>query len=87
MWVYKRGLLVLHLQAHAGNIESARTTDAAPVASSYCHGQFLSMEWQPRICTLLERSRTLAEFLSMLEDRNYHVDTRPPSIRTRGWVR
>jgi hypothetical protein len=89
-WVYKRGQLVLIFNSNAGvfvptrgplhpDAEQDGVTDPCPFAS----GQYLSVEWEPRIRVLQQRGQDLVDFIELLEDRRYEVDLDPPSMRTR----
>jgi hypothetical protein len=80
LWIYKRGLLVLRLHPKAGELTPTQAS-APSTPSLFCSGQFFSIEWEPRVCVLLERSRSFHEFLEVLRDRRYAVETRPPALR------
>jgi hypothetical protein len=89
-WCYKRGVLVLRVQATPGPFvptKGALPVDADPEGlmrpCSFASGQFLSVEWEPRVRLLLDRAGDLVDFLELLEDRRYAIDTGPPSLKTR----
>jgi hypothetical protein len=84
LWVYKRGLLVLHVRTQPGVLTptlTSPTLSAPPQPCPFCSGQFLSVEWEPRVRVLLGRARSLSEFIEVLRDRRYAIDTHPPSLR------
>ncbi len=89
-WCYKRGVLVLRLQASPGAFvptKGALPQDADPEGlmrpCAFASGQFLSTEWEPRVRVLLDRAEDLVDFIELLEDRRYEVDADPPSLRKR----
>ncbi len=87
-WVYKRGLLVLTFSSEAGFFVPARGPRPGDDPKWYgecafASGQMLSVEWEPRIRFILERSRDLVDFIERLEDRRYEVDLEPPSHQSR----
>jgi hypothetical protein len=89
-WLYKRGQLVLVFSSQPGAFVP---TQGAPVdgqdpqglmrPSAFASGQFLSLEWEPRIRLLMRRADDLVELIELLEDRRYEVDLEPPSGRVR----
>src|SRR5688572_5727109 len=89
-WVYKRGQLVLIFRAAAGVFIPTRGP-LAPEADpegymepcEYASGQYLSLEWEPRVRMVQKRAQDLVEFIELLEDRHYEVDLEPPSMKTR----
>lgn len=88
LWVYKRGQLVLVLQAVAGTFVPTKGPPAADLEGlmtpcSWASGQFMSLEWEPRIRVLLRRAHDLLELIELMEDRNYAVDLEPPSKSAR----
>jgi len=86
-WCYKRGLLVLKLSSAPGSYIPTRGPghpgDADMTPCTFGSGQFMSVEWEPRVRVLLERAQDLVEFIELLEDRRYQVDLEPPSKRAR----
>jgi hypothetical protein len=89
-WVYKRGLLVLRLSSEPGVLLPTRGAlvadqdpDGLMTPHPFLSGQFLSLEWEPRVRVLLGRSRDLVDFVELLEDRRYAVDLEPPAQRVR----
>lgn len=89
-WCYKRGLLVLRFASSPGTFIPTKGPMAADVDSegwmrpcAFASGQFLSVEWEPRVRLLLDRSGDLVEFIELLEDRRYEVDLEPPSKKAR----
>lgn len=87
-WVYKRGQLVLSFSSAPGFFVPTRGVRAdddpawyAEVA--YASGQFMSVEWEPRVRFILRRATDLVDFIERLEDRRYEVDLEPPSHQTR----
>lgn len=88
-WLYKRGQLVLQFAAAEGPFVPTRGVplDGDPSgmmsACTFASGQFLSIEWEPRVRRLLKRASDLVDFIERLEDRRYEVDLDPPSMRAR----
>ncbi len=87
-WCYKRGLLVLRLSSAPGVFTPTRgpiEQDPEGLMSPcpFGSGQFMSLEWEPRVRLLLQRANDLVEFIELLEDRRYQVDLDPPSKRAR----
>jgi hypothetical protein len=89
-WCYKRGVLVLRLQAvpgpfvpTKGAVSPLDDKDGLMRPCSFASGQFLSTEWEPRVRLLLERACDLVDFIELLEDRRYEVEADPPSLRKR----
>ncbi|MCC7073197.1 MAG: hypothetical protein IT383_17885 [Deltaproteobacteria bacterium] len=89
-WVYKRGQLVLIFRADGGVFLPTRgplAPEADPeglmAPCEFASGQFLSVEWEPRVRLVLKRARDLVELIELLEDRRYEVDLEPPSQKTR----
>ena len=89
-WCYKRGLLVLRFLSSGGVFIPTRGPVAAdndPDGSMkpclFAAGQFLSVEWEPRVRLLLSRAHDLVEFIELLEDRRYDVDLERPSQKGR----
>lgn len=89
-WVYKRGQLVLVFKAEAGPfvptrgaLDPACDPEGLMTPCSWASGQFLSLEWEPRIRMIQRRSRDLVELIELLEDRHYEVDLDPPSQKVR----
>lgn len=89
LWVYKRGQLVLIIQATGGAFVPTRgatdvtAADGAMRPCAWGSGQYLSVEWEPRIRMIHQRARDLIEFIELLEDRHYTVDLEPPSLKGR----
>lgn len=89
-WLYKRGQLVLVFSTKPGVFLSTRH-DGSPTETgqdpkspcAFASGQFLSLEWEPRIRAILARAADLVELIELLEDRRYEVDLEPPSQRAR----
>jgi hypothetical protein len=87
-WCYKRGLLVLRLSSAPGPFVPTRSPadadgeNALPLCP-FGSGQFMSVEWEPRVRVLLDRAQDLVDFIELLEDRRYQVDLEPPSKRAR----
>jgi hypothetical protein len=87
-WCYKRGLLVLRLSSAPGPFVPTRgppATDPEGLMApcNFGSGQFMSMEWEPRVRLLLDRAQDLVELIELLEDRRYQVDLEPPSKKAR----
>ena len=89
-WCYKRGLLVLRFSSSGGVFiptRGALAPDQDPENSMkpcvFASGQFLSVEWEPRVRLLLDRAQDLVELIELLEDRRYEVDLDPPSKKSR----
>ena len=89
-WVYKRGQLVLVFRASAGLFIPTKgplDEDADPEGwMAWCEwsaGQYLSVEWEPRVRAIHKRAQDLVDFIELLEDRHYAVDLEPPSQRIR----
>ncbi|HEY4221122.1 MAG TPA: hypothetical protein VGO62_07260 [Myxococcota bacterium] len=89
-WVYKRGQLVLIFKAMRGAFIPTKgplDKDGDPMnlmeICEYASGQYLSVEWEPRVRMIHKRSADLVELIELLEDRHYEVDLDPPSQRTR----
>ncbi|OGQ18514.1 MAG: hypothetical protein A2138_08165 [Deltaproteobacteria bacterium RBG_16_71_12] len=89
-WVYKRGQLVLIFRADGGAFiptRGALEPEADPeqlmAPCEFASGQFLSVEWEPRVRLVLRRARDLVELIELLEDRRYEVDLEPPSQKAR----
>lgn len=88
-WLYKRGQLVLVFSSAPGPFlptkgavsEGEREELERPCA--FASGQFMSVEWEPRVRRILARADDLVEFIELLEDRRYEVDLEPPSQRAR----
>ena len=89
-WVYKRGQLVLVFRSSAGVMlptrgaldpidDPHRWMARCPFAS----GQYLSVEWEPRIRLLQQRAADLVDFVELLEDRRYDLELVAPSQRGR----
>lgn len=89
-WCYKRGLLVLRFSSSAGPfvptkgpLPPERDPEGLMKPCAFASGQFLSVEWEPRVRLLLDRSQDLVELIELLEDRRYEVDLEPPSKKSR----
>jgi len=87
-WCYKRGLLVLRLSSLAGSFVPTRgppgeDPEGLMARCAFGSGQFMSIEWEPRVRILLDRANDLVEFIELLEDRRYQVDLDPPSKKAR----
>ena len=89
-WVYKRGQLVLIFKAAAGSFVPTRgpldpegDPENLMASCDWGSGQYLSLEWEPRVRMIHRRAADLVEFIELLEDRHYEVDLDPPSQRTR----
>lgn len=89
-WVYKRGQLVLIFKAAAGPfiptrgpLDPAGDPQGLMAACPWGTGQYLSVEWEPRVRMIHRRAQDLIEFIELLEDRHYEVDLEPPSQKTR----
>lgn len=89
-WLYKRGQLVLLFSSEPGTflptrgpVDPARDEHGWMTPCAYASGQFMSVEWEPRVRRILERATDLVEFIELLEDRRYEVDLEPPSQRVR----
>lgn len=89
-WVYKRGQLVLIFKAAAGSFIPTKgflDPEGDPLnlmaPCEWASGQYLSLEWEPRVRMIHRRAQDLVEFIELLEDRHYEVDLDPPSQRTR----
>jgi hypothetical protein len=87
-WCYKRGLLVLRLSSAPGPFMPTRGAPASDpdglmTPCPFASGQFMSIEWEPRVRILLDRAQDLVEFIELLEDRRYQVDLEPPSKKAR----
>ena len=89
-WVYKRGQLVLIFSSVAGTLLPTRgpldpdgDPDNLMARCPWASGQYLSLEWEPRVRALHKRAQDLVDFIELLEDRRYEVDLDPPSQRTR----
>jgi hypothetical protein len=89
-WVYKRGQLVLIFRAAAGvflptrgPLDPEADPDGLMQPCPYAGGQFLSVEWEPRVRHVIKRAEDLVELIELLEDRHYEVDLEPPSQRVR----
>ena len=54
---------------------------AAQMPCGFASGQFMSVEWEPRVLVLLERANDLVEFIELLEDRRYQVAVEAPSMK------
>ncbi len=89
-WVYKRGQLVLIFKAMAGSFIPTHgplapdgDADGLMAPCEWAAGQYLSIEWEPRVRMIHKRAQDLVEFIELLEDRHYEVDLEPPSQKTR----
>lgn len=88
-WLYKRGQLVLVFSSAPGPFlpTTGDASDDDPEGlmkpCSFASGQFMSVEWEPRVRRILARADDLVELIELLEDRNYEVDLEPPSQRVR----
>ena len=87
-WCYKRGLLVLKLSSSPGPFvptrgPPARDDEGLMRPCAFASGQFLSVEWEPRVRLLLDRAEDLIDLIELLEDRRYEVDVDPPSAKAR----
>jgi hypothetical protein len=88
-WVYKRGQLVLVLTSSVGSFVPTLgiPNDGDPTGLmtpfDFASGQFMSLEWEPRIRMILRRAEDLVDLIERLEDRKYEVDLEPPSQRSR----
>ena len=89
-WVYKRGQLVLIFQSTPGVFVPTRgpldpdgDPDKLMARCGWASGQYMSIEWEPRVRLLQRRAHDLVDFIELLEDRRYEVDLDPPSQRTR----
>lgn len=88
-WLYKRGQLVLLFSSSPGPF----VPTTGPIAGAdpeglmrpcaFASGQFMSVEWEPRVRRVLARADDLVELIELLEDRRYEVDLEPPSKRVR----
>jgi len=88
-WLYKRGQLVLTFSSEPGPFlpTVAELDDGDPAGllrqCEFASGQFLSVEWEPRVRHVLRRAVDLFDFIERLEDRRYEVDLQPPSQKAR----
>lgn len=89
-WLYKRGQLVLLFSSEPGRfvptrgpVDPANDPERLMVWCGYASGQFMSVEWEPRVRRIVERATDLVELIELLEDRRYEVDLEPPSQRVR----
>jgi len=89
-WLYKRGQLVLSFSSEPGRFvpsQGALDENEDPqgwmLPCAWASGQFMSVEWEPRVRRVLRRADDLVEFIELLEDRRYEVDLEPPSKRVR----
>lgn len=87
-WLYKRGQLVLVFSSKPGVMKpTVAPPDGDPEKllepCAFASGQFMSVEWEPRVRRILKRADDLVEFIELLEDRRYEVDLEPPSKRVR----
>lgn len=89
-WLYKRGQLVLTFSSAPGVFVPSQgplADDEDPhgwmQACGWASGQFMSVEWEPRVRRVLRRADDLVELIELLEDRRYEVDLEPPSKRVR----
>ena len=89
-WCYKRGLLVLRFSSSSGvfvptrgPLPPERDPEGCMKPCTFASGQFLSVEWEPRVRLLLDRAQDLVELIELLEDRRYDVDLDPPSKKSR----
>jgi hypothetical protein len=89
-WLYKRGQLVLTFDSRPGSfvpttgpIDERDDDQALMAPNEWGSGQFMSIEWEPRVRRLMRRADDLVEFIELLEDRRYEVDLDPPSKRVR----
>ena len=89
-WVYKRGQLVLIFKAAPGSfvptqgpLDPSADPHKLMAPCAWASGQYLSLEWEPRVRMIHAKSGDLVEFIELLEDRHYQVDLDPPSQRTR----
>lgn len=95
-WCYKRGLLVLRLSSLPGAFVPTRgppapgvildvvPTGVDPMAPcAFASGQFMSLEWEPRVRLIFPRANDLVELIELLEDRRYQVELEPPSMKAR----
>src|SRR5262245_22858883 len=89
-WVYKRGQLVLIFKSLPGTFVPTRgpldehaDPEGLMEPCEFASGQFLSIEWEPRVRILQKRAQDLVDFIELLEDRRYEVDLDPPSHKTR----
>jgi hypothetical protein len=89
-WVYKRGQLVLIFNSAPGSLiptrgplSKAADPEKLMAPCAWASGQYLSLEWEPRVRMIHKKSADLVEFIELLEDRHYQVDLDPPSQRTR----
>lgn len=89
-WVYKRGQLVLIFRAAPGPFIPTRgpldvgaDPEGLMASCLWGTGQYLSLEWEPRVRMIHRRAQDLVEFIELLEDRHYEVDLEPPSQKTR----
>lgn len=88
-WLYKRGQLVLLFSSSPGSFlpTTGAISGSDPAGlmrrCSFASGQFMSVEWEPRVRRVLERADDLVELIELLEDRRYEVDLEPPSKRVR----
>jgi hypothetical protein len=80
-WCYKRGLLVLKLSSAPGVFAPTSSATGTPVPCAFGSGQFMSLEWEPRVLVLLARANDLVEFIELLEDRRYQVSVDAPSMK------
>jgi hypothetical protein len=89
-WLYKRGQLILQFSSAPGPFVPTRgplDPDGDPLGlmapCRFASGQFLSIEWEPRVRLMLARAGDLIELIELLEDRRYEVDLEPPSQKLR----
>ena len=89
-WLYKRGQLVLTFSSRPGPFvptKGALDADDDPYGwmapCAWASGQFLSVEWEPRVRRLMTRAEDLVDLIELLEDRKYEVDLEPPSKKAR----
>ena len=82
-WVYKRGQLVLMANSTPGPFLPTMKNDGDAQECDWGSGQFMSVEWEPRVRHLMKRACDLLDFVERLEDRRYQVDMTAPSHRVR----
>lgn len=88
-WLYKRGQLILTFASAPGPFlpTTGAITGSDPEGwmrpCRFASGQFMSVEWEPRVRRILKRADDLVELIELLEDRRYEVDLEPPSKRVR----
>lgn len=89
VYVYKKQVLVAHLQDKAGVVlpTIVPKEPPPPFTCAYACGQFYSVEWEPDVKRVMKECKTFAELLSRLRRLKYRFEDHLPRYARRPFYR